>query len=122
VWKAALMTDASEYDATIRLRIDGLHFQASNIAFWVSKKTGFLPFEDAGVLDIQFGPDGIMVDVTLENADEDDQETFFTVKSVEATISGFDYQISNNSKWFATWFAKPFLRAFIQVSDSSGLR
>ena len=56
-----------------------------------------------------------MVDVTLENADEDDQETFFTVKEVHATISGFNYQLSKNKTWFATWFAKPLLRAFIQV-------
>jgi len=84
----------------------------------VSKKTGFLPFEDSGILDIQFGPEGIMVDVTLENASEDDQETFFTVKDVQATISGFDYQLSKHEKWFATWFAKPILRAFIKVSKT----
>ena len=112
-----LTSDASEYDASVRLRVEGLHFQASNIAFWVSKKTGFLPFEDSGVLDIQFGPQGLSFDVTLDNADEDDQETFFTVRDVKATLSGFDYQLCKHSKWFATWFAKPLLRAFIQVSD-----
>jgi len=75
-----------------------------------------MPFEDSGLLEVAFGPDGIDFDVTLENADEDDRETFFTVKKVDVHISGFDYTISKNSKWFATWFAKPLLRAFVQVS------
>lgn len=114
-------TYASEYDASVRLRVQGLHFAASNIAFWVSKKTGFLPFEDTGILDIQFGPDGIDFDVTLENADEDDRESFFVVKKVDVSISGFDYKISRNSKWFATWFAKPLLRAFILKNMTSAL-
>jgi len=107
-------TYASEYDASIRLRVSGLHFEASNIAFWVSKKTGFMPFEDAGLLDVTFGPDGISFDVTLENADEDDRETFFTVKSVSVSISDFDFNIRENNQWFATWFAKPVLKAFIK--------
>ncbi|KAK4684203.1 hypothetical protein P7C73_g5994, partial [Tremellales sp. Uapishka_1] len=114
-------TYASEYDASVRLRVQGLHFSASNIAFWVSKKTGFMPFEDSGILDIQFGPKGIDFDVTLENADEDDRETFFTVKDVTVQISGFDFSISKNSKWFATWFAKPILRAFVQRNLTSAL-
>ncbi|KAL7420693.1 hypothetical protein Q5752_004644 [Cryptotrichosporon argae] len=114
-------TYASEYDGTVRLKVDGLHFSASNIAFWVSKKTGFLPFEDSGILDFQFGPDGISFDVTLENADEDDRETFFTVKDVKVHISGFDFKISKNQRWFATWFFKPVLHAFIQRNLSSAL-
>jgi hypothetical protein len=64
---------ASEYDGSLRLRVEGLHFTASNIAFWIAKKTGFLPYEDAGLLDVTFGPKGISFDVTLENASEDDQ-------------------------------------------------
>jgi len=107
-------TYASEYDASLRLRVSGLHFEASNIAFWVSKKTGFMPFEDAGLLDVTFGPDGISFDVTLENADEDDRETFFTVKGVSVSISDFDFTIRENNQWFATWFAKPVLKAFIK--------
>jgi len=107
-------TYASEYDATLRLRVEGLHFEASNIAFWMSKKTGFMPFQDSGILDIQFGPKGINFDVTLENADEDDRESFFTVKGVDVSIEGFDYTLREHEKWFATWFAKPILRAFIK--------
>lgn len=109
-------TYASEYDGSIRLRVTGLHFAASNIAFWVSKKTGFLPYEDAGLLDVTFGNKGISFDVTLENAAEDDQETFFTVKNVEVTISDFDFQVRENDQWFATWFARPILKAFVKVS------
>lgn len=96
--------------------MEGFHFQASNIAFWVNKKTGFMPFEDSGILDVQFGPKGISFDVELENADPDDRETFFTVKKVDVWMEGFDFQVSKNHKWFATWFAKPILRAFVKVS------
>jgi len=106
-------TYASEYDSTVRLRVRGLHVRASNIAYWFSKKTGFLPFEDSGLLDVQFGPEGISFDVTLENATADDRETFFVVKNVDVSISGFDYQIKQNQKWFATWLAKPALRKFL---------
>jgi hypothetical protein len=77
------------------------------------RQTGFLPFEDSGLLDVQFGPEGISFDVTLENATADDRETFFVVKNVDVSISGFDYQIKQNQKWFATWLAKPALRKFL---------
>ncbi|WVF68948.1 hypothetical protein IAT40_003722 [Kwoniella sp. CBS 6097] len=107
-------TYASEYDASVRLRVQGLHFHASNIAFWVNLKSGFMPFEDSGLLDIKFGPQGISFDVTLENANEEDQETFFTVKDVQVWISGFDFEISKNQKWLATWMAKPVLKAFVK--------
>ncbi|KAJ9122286.1 hypothetical protein QFC22_001707 [Naganishia vaughanmartiniae] len=107
-------TYASEYDSTVRLRVKGLHVQASNIAYWVSKKSGWVQFEDSGLLDIQFGPRGIDFDVTLENATEDDRETFFVVKNVDVNIAGFDYQIRQNQKWFATWLAKAPMRAFLR--------
>jgi hypothetical protein len=115
----AAAADASEYEGFARLRVEGLHFEATNIAFWVNKKTGFMPFEDAGVLDVIFGPKGISFDVTLEPADEEDNETFFTVKDVEVTLDNFDYVLSKNSHWFATWFAKPVLRAFVKVRRRS---
>ncbi|WWD04803.1 hypothetical protein V865_002874 [Kwoniella europaea PYCC6329] len=107
-------TYASEYDASVRLKVQGLHFSASNIAFWVNLKSGFMPFEDSGLLDIKFGPQGISFDVTLENADEDDQETFFVVKDVQVWISGFDFEIRKNNKWLAAWFARPVIKAFVK--------
>lgn len=111
-------TYASDFDAKIRLRVEGLHFEASNISYWVNKKTGLFPFEDSGILDVQFGPKGINFDVTLENAEEDDRETFFKVNDVHVWLEGFDFQISKNQKWFATWFAKPVLKAFVKVSNN----
>ncbi|WWD18547.1 hypothetical protein CI109_103000 [Kwoniella shandongensis] len=113
--------DASEYDASVRLRVEGLHFSASNIAFWLNLKTGFIPFEDSGILDIQFGPQGVSFDVTLENAHEDNQETFFVVKDVQVWISGFDFQIREHQKWLATWFAKPVIKAFVKRNLTSAL-
>ncbi|WVR06390.1 hypothetical protein IAU60_003421 [Kwoniella sp. DSM 27419] len=107
-------TYASEYDASVRARVQGLHFHASNIAFWVNLKTGFMPFEDSGLLDIKFGPQGISFDVTLENATEEDRETFFTVKDVRVWISGFDFDISKNNKWLAVWMAKPVIKTFVK--------
>lgn len=107
-------TYASDYDSTVRLRVKGLHVQASDIAYWFHKKTGWITFEDSGLLDIQFGPKGISFDVTLENAGEDDRESFFTVKGVKAAIAGFDYQIRNNDHYLATWFSKAPVRAILQ--------
>lgn len=114
-------TYASEYDASLRLRVEGFHFEAKDIAFWVNRKVGFWPFEDSGLLALQFGPHGISFDVTLENADEDDQETFFTVKKVDVNLQDFDFSVSKNKQWFATWFAKPILRAFVKRNLSSAL-
>ncbi|KAK8858640.1 hypothetical protein IAR55_002869 [Kwoniella newhampshirensis] len=114
-------TYASEYDASVRLRVEGLHFSASNIAFWLNLKTGFIPFEDSGILDIQFGPQGVSFDVTLENAHEDNQETFFVVKDVQVWITGFDFQIREHQKWLATWFAKPVIKAFVKRNLTSAL-
>lgn len=74
-----------------------------------------MPYEDAGLLDVTFGPKGISFDVTLENASEDDQETFFTVKGVAVSISDFDFTVRENDQWLATWFAKPVLKAFVKV-------
>lgn len=107
-------TYASEYDGSLRLRVDGLHFSASNIAFWIAKKSGFMPYEDAGLLDLTFGSNGISFDTTLENATEEDRETFFTVKDVAVSISDFDFKVRDNDQWLATWFAKPILKAFVK--------
>lgn len=104
---------ASDYDSSVRLRVKGLHVQASNIAYWIHKKTGWMTFEDSGLLDLQFGPKGVSFDVTLENADEGDRETFFTVKNVDVSITGFDFQIRNNDHYIATWFAKAPVRAIL---------
>lgn len=111
-------TYASEYDSTVRLRVKGLHVSAKDIAYWFSKKSGWVQFEDSGLLDIEFGPRGIDFDVTLENATDDDRETFFVVKNVDVNITGFDYQIRQNQKWLATWLAKAPMRAFLRVSSS----
>jgi len=114
-------TYASEYDATLRLRVEGFHFEAKDIAFWVNRKVGFWPFEDSGVLALQFGPHGISFDVTLENADEDDRETFFTVKKVDVNLQDFDFSVTKHKQWFATWFAKPVIRAFVKRNLASAL-
>ncbi|EIW73522.1 hypothetical protein TREMEDRAFT_59695 [Tremella mesenterica DSM 1558] len=114
-------TYASEYDGTVRLRVEGLHFEANNIAFWAHKKTGFMPFQDSGILSLKFGPKGISFDVTLENADEEDRESFFTVKTVQVDMSGFEFSISKNYHWIATWFASPLLRAVVKRNLTSAL-
>jgi hypothetical protein len=112
-----------------------LHVQAKDIAYWFHKKvswqteslltsvllmvcicfrqSGWVTFEDSGLLDVQFGPKGISFDVVLENADEDSRETFFKVKSTKVSIVGFDYQIKNNDHWMATWLAKAPVRAIL---------
>ncbi|KAG7570921.1 hypothetical protein FFLO_01119 [Filobasidium floriforme] len=106
-------TYASDYDSSVRLRVKGLHVQAKDIAYWFHKKSGWVTFEDSGLLDVQFGPKGISFDVVLENADEDSRETFFKVKSTKVSIVGFDYQIKNNDHWMATWLAKAPVRAIL---------
>ena len=112
------LVDASDYDGTLRLKVDGLHFAASNIAYWVKQKSGFPHFEDSGLLDVDFGSKGVSFDVTLENASDEDRETFFTVANVSLSMSDFTFTVRNNEQWLASWFAQPILRAFVKVSES----
>lgn len=79
--------------------MDGLRFNAESISYWVDKKTGLIPFEDEGLLDISFDNKGVSFDVELENASEDDRESFFVVKSVKVDISDLDYSIRKNKSW-----------------------
>lgn len=74
---------AADYDASVRLHVDGLRIHAKDIAYWFNKKGGFLTaFEDEGLLEISFDRKGIAFDVTLENATEENRESFFVVKDV----------------------------------------
>ncbi|ORX33457.1 hypothetical protein BD324DRAFT_639861 [Kockovaella imperatae] len=107
-------TYASDYDGTLRLKVDGLHFAASNIAYWINQKSGWPHFEDSGLIDVDFGPRGVSFDVTLENAGEDDRETFFTVQNVSLSMSDFTFHVRDNEHWFASWFAQPILKAFVK--------
>lgn len=70
---------ATNFDSTARLRVSGLRFAAKNIAYYINSKKGW-GYEDSGLLDIELTNKGLSFDVELENAGEDDRESFFKVK------------------------------------------
>ncbi|KAL7416019.1 hypothetical protein BDY24DRAFT_359249 [Mrakia frigida] len=95
---------AADYDGSLRVRVDGLRFNARDISYWVHKKNGLLNFEDEGLLAVSFDNKGISFDIELENASEADRESFFVVKSVNVDISDLEYAISRNKSWLL-WLA-----------------
>jgi hypothetical protein len=76
---------ASNFDSSTRLRVQGLRFKASDIAYYVNSKSGW-GWEDAGLLAIDLSDGGINFDVKLALAGEDDKETFFKVDTVKVDI------------------------------------
>jgi hypothetical protein len=62
------------------------------------------PFEDEGLLDISFDNKGISFEVELENADEEDRESFFVVKKVHVDVSDLEYTVSRNRSWLLWMF------------------
>lgn len=111
---------AADYDGSLRIRVDGLRFNAESISYWVDKKSGLFPFEDEGLLDISFDNKGVSFDVELESASEDDRETFFVVKDVNVDISDLDYSISKNRSWLL-WFGQSTVGGLIRKSLKSSL-
>lgn len=124
--------------------MDGLRFNARDISYWVHKKTGFINFEDEGLLAVSFDnrvsfrlgssslfistkltflscfPQGISFDIELENASETDRESFFVVKSVHVDISDLEYAISRNKSWLL-WLASGTVGGLIKKVLKSSL-
>lgn len=87
-----------------------------------NKKGSFLTtFEDEGLLEIAFDRKGISFDVTLENATEDNRESFFVVKDVQVDISDLQYHISKNTSWLL-YFSKPFVSSVIKRAVKESLQ
>jgi hypothetical protein len=84
------------------LSFSGLRLQAKDISYYVNKKTGWIGIEDYGLLDIDIGhpgphaDDGLDVTLTVENAKDEDRETFFKLNKVECSIEGFKVRVHNS--------------------------
>lgn len=81
-----------------------------------------------GLLDIDIGTqranaeDGLDVTITIENASEDDRETFFKVNKVEVAVEGFAIRIHDSQHPVRNWLAKPALRSYLETSFISVVR
>lgn len=79
---------ASEFETATTISFSGLRLQAKDISYFVHKKTGWIGIEDYGLMDIDIGhpgpdaDDGLDVTLTVENAKDDDRETFFKLNKV----------------------------------------
>lgn len=52
--------------------------------------------------------------ITVENAEEEDRETFFKVQKVDVAIDGFALNIHDSQHYIRNWFARPALRGYIE--------
>lgn len=62
------------------------------------------------------------VSITIENADEEDRESFFKVNKVEVAVEGFAIRIHDSQHPFRNWLARPALRSYLESSFISVVR
>ncbi|CBQ71824.1 conserved hypothetical protein [Sporisorium reilianum SRZ2] len=105
----------SNFDAYLYLEIDGLRVKAADVAYYLHKKTGWVGWEDYGLLDLDLGGrDGTSFVVKLENADDDDDESFYKVKRVSVDMSSFKVKVRQTKHWFLNFFLMPFVRPVLR--------
>ncbi|SPO23096.1 uncharacterized protein UTRI_01774 [Ustilago trichophora] len=105
----------SNFDASLYLEIEGLRVKAADVAYYINKKTGWIGWEDYGFLDLDLGGrDGTSFVVKLENADEDDAESFYKVKRVSVDMSSFKVKVRQTKHWFLNFFIMPFVRPVLR--------
>ncbi|GAA5820864.1 hypothetical protein JCM3770_007274 [Rhodotorula araucariae] len=113
---------ASEFATTSTLAFAGLRLQATNISYFIEKKTGWIGLRDSGLLDIFIGSphdpkaqDGLDVTLVLSNANDGDRESFFKLEKVDVNLEGFDINIRQSSNPIRSWLAKNALRGYIEA-------
>ncbi|EST07580.1 Protein of unknown function DUF4449 [Kalmanozyma brasiliensis GHG001] len=105
----------SNFDAYLYLEIEGLRVKAADVAYYINKKTGWVGWEDYGFLDLDLGGhNGTSFVVKLENADEDDQESFYKVNRVSVDMSSFKVKVRKTKHWFLNFFLMPFVRPVLK--------
>lgn len=105
----------SNFDASLYLEIEGLRVKAADVAYYINKKTGWIGWEDYGFLDLDLGGrDGTSFVVKLENADEDDAESYYKVKRVSVNMSSFKVKVRQTKHWFLNFFLMPFVRPVLR--------
>ncbi|GAA6038844.1 hypothetical protein JCM8097_002924 [Rhodosporidiobolus ruineniae] len=113
---------ASSFAATTTLAFAGLRMQATNISYYIQKKTGWIGLEDYGFLDIFIGDaknpkaeDGLDVTLTLSNATEDDREAFFKLEKVDVNLEGFSIGIRGSQHPIRNWLARGAVATFLEA-------
>ncbi|BGP20335.1 hypothetical protein JCM10213_007112 [Rhodosporidiobolus nylandii] len=119
---------ATEFAATTTLAFAGLRMQATNISYYIKKKTGWIGLEDSGLLDIFIGDaenpkaeDGLDVTLTLSNATEDDRESFFKLDKVDVNLEGFSIGIRNSQHPIRNWLARGAVASFLEEKVKEAL-
>ena len=65
--------------------------------------------------------DGLDVTLTVENATEDDRQTFFVLKKVEVAVQGFTIRIHDSQHPVRNWLARPALRSYLEAQFVSAV-
>ncbi|GAA5912574.1 uncharacterized protein JCM6883_005309, partial [Sporobolomyces salmoneus] len=112
---------ASEGTVSTTLSFAGLRMAAKSISYYINKKSGWVGLEDSGLLDIYLGSenpdadDGLDVTLVLENAEEQDRESFFKLKKVDVEIHGFEIGIRQSQHPIRNWLARGAVRSFMEI-------
>ncbi|GAA5865650.1 hypothetical protein JCM8547_007676, partial [Rhodosporidiobolus lusitaniae] len=119
---------ASEFATTTTLAFAGLRMQATNISYYVKKKTGWIGLEDSGLLDIFIGDaknpkaeDGLDVTLVLSNATEEDAESYFKLEKVNVDLTGFSLGIRNSTHPIRNWLARGAVATFMEQKVKEAL-
>lgn len=115
----------SSFSSATHLRIENINLFARDVSFVVRKKTGLIPFEDRGFIDVFMTGKGASADIVLESTsssmeDEDPSiaESYFHVRNVKVQIHNFSYNYHAYHSWAATLLA-PIVRPAVRKLLSS---
>jgi hypothetical protein len=113
---------ATTVSASTTLSVSGLRLQAHDISYYINKKGGWVGLEDSGLLDVIIdgerddADDGLDITIEVENAREEDRESFFVVKKVEVAVEGFRIKIHGSQHPVRNFLARPALRSYLESS------
>jgi len=116
---------AASFDSSLRLKVTGLRLSASDISYYINKKSGnwFTRWEDSGLLSIDMSHGkGLCFDIELESADEEDAESFFRVKNVNVNLDHLSYSVSQSQHFLLNFLLRPFIRPQFHSAIETALK
>ncbi|KAI5796891.1 hypothetical protein FPQ18DRAFT_255807 [Pyronema domesticum] len=109
-------TVSSSHTTTTHLHVSNINLFVRDASFIVRKKTGVIPFNDRGYIDVFMTGRGASADIVLESVPSDDDDTnenYFHVKSVDVSIHSLTYNYHAYHTWAASLLS-PFIKPAIK--------
>jgi len=119
---------ATEFSTSTNIHVKGIQLEAQNISYYINKKTGWIGLEDSGLIDLKIGTpnnehatDGLAICLTIENAKNDDNESYFVLKKVDVDVTNFSLKIHGSQSPVRAWLGQSAVRAAAEHLLKEGL-